>query len=197
MIIVLLVIVVLIAIGAIIYVNLPSKNKSKSDNLVSNPILTIKYNDTEFVYSLSSLIQLEQYSGSGRYIKTKLLPDNIVLGDVYNFTGIRVQILLENFDNLPTNYTLNVTASDGYATIYSRNDVWGYVDVYDENGTIKDNQSAVMLLSYMEDGEYYTEIDPNNEFGPFRIVYIGDNVPITSSALWSKMVTFIQIRELL
>ena len=52
-----------------------------------------------------------------------------------------------------------------------------------------------MLLAYKEDGSYYSEIDPDNEIGPLRIAYVGNNV-ITSSNLWSKMVVSIEVISL-
>jgi hypothetical protein len=72
------------------------------------------------------------------------------------------------------------------------NETLGYVDVYNETGDIISDETAVMILAYKEDGSYYSEIDPDNEIGPLRIAFVGDNI-ITSSSLWSKMVVSIKI----
>ena len=49
-----------------------------------------------------------------------------------------------------------------------------------------------MILAYKEDGEYYSEIDPENVIGPLRVAFVDDNV-ITSSNLLSKMVVSIDV----
>lgn len=185
-----LAIVIVGAIGALIYVTLPSENQNETQQGLS-----LIYGDQELSYNLSALTKFEQYTNNGRYIKTKLLPDSVILGDVYTFTGVTVQALLEEFDELPENYTLNVITSDEYVTEYSMYNVLGNVEVYDENGTII-NETAVMLLAYMENGSYYHEIDPDNEIGPLRIVFVGDDCPITSSALWSKKVISIEVNAI-
>ncbi len=206
-----LAIVIVCAISALIYVNLPSNNQDElqqeqtsdteqsngedADELLSNLTISLIYGDQELMYNLSALTKFEQNTNSGRHIKTKLLPDSVILGDVYTFTGVTVQTLLEEFDELPKNYTLNVISRDEYVTEYSMDNVLGNVEVYDENGTIT-NETAVMLLAYMENGSYYHEIDLDNEIGPFRIVFVGDDCPITSSALWSKQVVSIKVNEI-
>jgi len=196
-----LAIVIVVAIGAIIYVNLPSEtfdtdqqNQSSDETSLPDVTITMTFGEQELIYNLSALTDLEQYTGSGRYIKTKLLPDTVLLGDAHTFTGVTIQTLLEGFDELPENYTINVTASDMWVTEYTKANVLGSIDVYNENGTIIPNGTAIMLLAYIEDGHYYTEVDPDNETGPFRIVFVGENTPITSSALWSKKVASLEVK---
>ena len=58
--------------------------------------------------------------------------------------------------------------------------------MYDENGTIIKNQTGTMILAY-------AEIDPDNETGPLRIVFVGEDNPITSSDLWLNKVYNIDI----
>ena len=44
------------------------------------------------------------------------------------------------------------------------------------------NENVTMLLAYMENDLYYSEIDLEDPIGPLRIAFVGDNI-ITSSNL--------------
>jgi len=158
-------------------------------------LLTVIFGDYQANYTLEDIETLDSYSGTGGYIKTKLLPDSVVISDIYEYTGVRITTLLEEITNLPDNYNVSVISDDGWTATYTLNETLGYVDVYNETGEILSNETAVMILAYKEDGSYYSEIDPENEIGPLRIAFVGDNV-IQSSSLWSKMVVSIEIISL-
>jgi hypothetical protein len=206
-----LVIVIMAAVVVMIYVNLPINDaadaddgessdtdisdEEQSDDMVSNITLSVIYGEIEKTYNYTMLHDLGPISGDGHYIKTKLLPDTVIVGDVYTYTGVTFLSILQDIGELPENYIINVTASDEWVTEFSIDDVTGNVDIYNEDGTIDENGTATMILSYMEDGKYYSEIDQDNEIGPLRIAFIGDDAPITSSALWSKRVVSIEIIE--
>jgi hypothetical protein len=155
-------------------------------------ILTISFNDYNAEFSLEDLESIESYTGSGQYIKTKLLPDSIVLSDLISYTGVRIYKILEEIPNLPDYYNVSVVSSDGWTTTYTMEDIDGNVDVYDEGGNILTNKTAVMILAFKENGDYYSEIDPDGETGPLRIAFVDENV-ITSSDLWSKMVISLEV----
>ena len=141
---------------------------------------------------------MESYSGMGRYIKTKLLPDSVVISDIHEYTGVRITTLLEEIPNLPDNYNISVISEDGWTYINELRDelkALPNLNVVVAYGNIRDiisTETVVMILAYKEDGLYYSEIDPENEIGPLRVAFVGDNV-ITSSSLWSKMVVSIEI----
>ena len=155
-------------------------------------ILTVTFNDYNAKYSLKDLESIQSYTDTGRYIKTKLLPDSIVLSNSLSFTGVRMYKILEDIPNLPDNYNISVISSDDWTVTYTIDDINGKVDVYDEEGNIIPNHDAIMILAYKEDGKYYSEIDPEGEIGPLRVAFVDDNI-ITSSNLWSKMVVSIEI----
>jgi hypothetical protein len=163
------------------------ENNEKKDT-----ILTVTFDDYTDEYSLSNLESIESYSGTGRYIKTKLLPDSIVISDSVNYTGVRMYRILNNIPNLPEDYNISVISSDDWTVTYTKDDINGNVDVYDEEGNILSNETAVMIIVYKEEGEYYSEIDLDDETGPLRIAFVKGDV-ITSSNLWSKMVVSIEI----
>jgi len=155
-------------------------------------LLTVIFDDYQVNYTLEDIEALDSYLGTGGYIKTKLLPDSVVISDIIEYTGVPITSLLEEIPNLPDNYNVSVISDDGWTVNYTINETLGYVDVYNEMGGILSNETAVMILAYKEDGSYYSEIDPDNEIGPLRVVFVGDSV-ITSSNLWSKMVVSIEI----
>lgn len=194
-----LAIIIVIAIGIYAYTTFFNANETPSDknNDTNETILTIQYLGYNYTYTLSDLEEFEAETGSGRYIKTKLLPDTVVLGDSYNYTGVSIPTLLEDINVSFNDYLLNVTATDSWTTLYTMNQTNGIVDVYDEQGNVTHNGSALMIVAYKEDGSYYSEMDPNEEIGPVRIAFIGENTPITSSSLWAKMVASIEIVELI
>lgn len=201
---------IIIAASIIIYTSLPTgtneldlnEDENQSSNETNNQTIdnsnihfSVLYNSTETEYDLEELESLISYTGKGQYIKTKLLPDSIVISELYNYTGVQIKSFFNLLDTpLPENFNITVTSSDGWVVTYTKNQTLGEVICYDENGSILTNQTSIMLLAYKEDGAYYNEIDPDGEIGPLRIVIVGstDSV-ITSSNLWSKMVTSLEI----
>ena len=157
----------------------------------SSVILNIISDDYSANYTLKDLEMMESYSGTGGYIKTGMLPD-IVLSDIVEYTGVRITTLLDKVPNLPENYNVSIISSDGYPAVYTKNETLGYVDVYNDEGEKLQLKTAIMIIAYMKNSSYYSEIDPENEEGPLRIAFVGDEV-ITSSSLWSKMIVTIEI----
>ena len=195
--------IVIVAIFTYVYVNLPQDNNKvkNSENIDTNNdnntnvsdreiILSIIFDSEEKNFTLSELEELEVYSGSGRYIKTKVLPDVIINGP-YNFTGVKFTTLLSQMGDLPEKYNITVTASDGWTSTFTMNQINGEIDVYNETGNIIENGAVTMILAYKEDGEYIND----EEVGPIQIAFVDDEV-ITASNLWSKMVESIEIIDL-
>ena len=75
-------------------------------------LLNLKYDDYQKNYTLKNIENLESYTETGRYIKTKILPDSIVISDIIEYTGIRISTLLEEIPNLPENYNIIVFSKD-------------------------------------------------------------------------------------
>lgn len=165
------------------------------NNEENGVILTVLFGDYSVEYSLQDFESIDSYTGNGRYIKTKLLPDSIVISDSVSYTGVRMSKILEEIPNLPNNYNISVISSDEWEVTYTMDDIDGNVDIYDEEGNILQNETVVMILAYKEDGKYYSEIDPDSKTGPLRVAFVDDNV-ITSSNLWSKMVVKIEVISL-
>ena len=183
-------IVIMLTLGCI-----ENDEKTNGQDEESSVLLTVIFDEYQANYTLEDIEALDFYLGTGSYIKTKLLPDSVVISDPIKYTGVPITSFLDEIPDLPNNYNVSIISDDEWTVNYTMNETFGYVDVYNEMGDILSNETAVMILAYKEDGSYYSEIDPDNEIGPLRIAYVGNNV-ITSSNLWSKMVVSIEIISL-
>ena len=155
-------------------------------------LLNVIFDDYRANYTLEDIETFDSYTGNGGYIKTKVLPDSVIISDINEYTGVQITTLLEEIPNLPDNYNVSIESDDGRIVEYTINEILGNVDVYNETGIILSNETAVMIIAYKENGSYYSEVDHENEIGPLRIAFVGDNA-ITSSDLWSKMVVTVEI----
>jgi hypothetical protein len=155
-------------------------------------VLTVSFDDYIKEYSLNDLESIESYSDSGRYIKTKLLPELVEISDSVYYTGVKIVTIFDDIPDLPDNYNAIFTSSDNWTIAFTKDEIEGDVNVYGENGIISLNETAVMILAYKEKDMYYSEIDPEGEIGPLRIAFVKDDV-ITASNIWSKMVVSIDI----
>lgn len=201
-----LAIVICLAAVVIIYVNLPQETtdytqdetndgNTTDDDETEEPVtlLTVMYNNTKNEYTLEELESFSAVTGTGRQVKSKLLPDTIQITpdlneSAWEFVGVAVSTLLEEFEDLPDNYNITVTASDDWTSEYTKDNVAGVVNVYNETGIIG-TSGATMILAYKQDGEYISD-----DYGPLRITFVGSDA-ITESSLWAKFVVSIEIVE--
>lgn len=203
---------IVMSISAILYINLPSDvetidsedtketsetNENNSTNTTENQetyetILTITFNDIENTYTVMDLSQLNPLTLQGRSINVEKLPE-VKLSDPINYTGISMKILLKEVQGLPETFNLTITSSDEISLTYSKDTVFGDVDVYGENGSIIEAAAPIMFLAYAEEGVNYSESDPDNK-GPLSVVFVGHSNQITSSDLWESKITSIEIQ---
>jgi hypothetical protein len=109
----------------------------------------------------------------------------------YEYTGVNMTLLLDQFTSLPQNYSIVVKSSDNKTTEYNYSQIHGDVAIYNESsGNISGTGGVTMFLAYKEAGEYIT--DPT--VGPLRIVFVDDEL-VTASTRWTKMVISIEIVE--
>jgi len=191
-----LALVIIIALITFLYINLPEE-KNNNDNTggtnnetVEEPetILTITFGEIQMDYTLEQIASLESYTSTATMIKTGWLP-TVKLEGPNQYIGVKISTLLNQIDNLPENYSINVTDINNEITDYNMSQIQGNVDIYNESGIIIGNSGATMILAYKIDGEYFTEEDT----GPLRIVFCHENN--TASNLWLKMVRYIEIIE--
>jgi hypothetical protein len=183
-----LIIVIIIAIGVLVYINLPQeKNKQV---IKQKGYVNIFFGEDEYNYTMQKIQEFDSISGSGSFIKLGWLPE-IKIDGPFNYTGIEIPKLLQNIENLPDRYDIKITASDGRISNYTYNETLGIVDIYNETGNTTEYGNVSMVLAYMKDDDYIIDTDE----GPLRIAFI-DGGAITSSSLWTKMVVSIEIVEI-
>lgn len=181
-----LVIVIFFAIAVLVYVNLPEQENEDQETELRGYVNVI-YDDQSYNFSLNDLIKMDLIEGTGNYIKLGWLPE-IVIDGPFNYSGVDMTTILGKIEDLPDQYNITVTASDGRESIYSYEEIIGNVDIYNKTGNITGNGGVKMILAFKHDGEYIE--DP--EEGPLRIAFVDDG-SITSSRLWTKLVVSIEI----
>lgn len=181
-----LALIIIIAAITIIYTSLP-KNENEKENTNGNQqeneiVLHMLYNDTYKNYTLNQLQELESITGPGGYINTI----NVTSGP-YELTGVSISTLLEQFDILSENYSINVKAVDNYSRTFNLSYINGDLPVFNYIGELIGIGGATMIINYKENEEY---LDDSN--GPLRLAFICED-GFTSSKIWIKQVVSILI----
>jgi hypothetical protein len=181
----LFVIILVVAVCAYIYVSLPKSRKNVSEKpLQPTYVLTIKCGNVIKNYTLDDIKSMPNISGYGGYVKK----NNVTVGpDLYR--GVSVKYLLQNF-SLPENYSIAVTAKDGYTKNFSFDIIDGNVEVYNESGAYIGVGNVTMILAYEKNGNALS----NEEGGPLRIAFVSEEGYITSSKLWARSVSSLEIK---
>jgi hypothetical protein len=174
--------VVILALVVLLYINLPLEQDKTPSPQKSEVLLTLTYDDQHIQYALEDLQSMNTYTGYGGY-KTRY-PS---IKGPFEYTGVNITTLLEKINTPLVNYTLQVTARDGWVTNYSLNEIYGNVSIYNASGNQTGVGGVTMLLAFVEDGVY------NFSDGPLRIAFVNDNEPYTDSFLWAKYVVSMEL----
>jgi len=152
-------------------------------NVVRIEILEDLYNST-FSLSETLLRSLDPITGEGGYKKKS--------GDIigpFNFTGVAISTLLEEYVTLPENYILIARSSDGYSSEYTKSIVEGTVNGYDSTGSPLNAINSTMIIAYEQDGSSITD------GGPLRLVFLNEDGNLTDGFRWVSDVVSITILE--
>jgi len=178
----------LIVVAAIIILY---NNFLRNENQIENPdenfqknniVLQTLYNDTYINYTLDQLEKLESITGYGGYITS-----NNQTSGPYELTGVKILILLKQFNITSEVYSINVKASDGYSKVFNLSYINGEIPFFNENGEEIGIGDVTMIINYKENGEYLDDL-----IGPIRLAFICED-GFTSSKLWIKQVESIII----
>jgi len=176
-----LAIIIIVAVITIVYISLP-KNENETENNNGGEqenvvVLQMLYNDTYKNFTLNQLEDLDSMTGTGGYIKS----NNMTSGP-YELTGVRISTLLNEFENLPDNFSINIEALDSPTNIFNKSIINGNVAIFNETGVQIGTGGAEMIIIYKQNGVYL-----NNSDGPLRTGFIYEG-GFTSSKLWIKQV---------
>lgn len=147
-----------------------------AQSMPTTDVLTLTFNGEHKYYSLEELLAFDSITGNGGRLK--------VTGDVippYEYTGVLITTLAQEFPSMTSTYSLTAIADDGYTLSYTYDEILGHVMVYDSNGDEIGIGGVSMILATMENGQ--TTYD-----GALRIAFVNQDEPITFSALWAKYV---------
>jgi len=185
-------IAIIISVIVFVYVNLPKQPGTSSDDNIppeANPtVLTLIYDDQQINYTMALLERLEPYTAKGGY--RNLL--GIIKG-YGNYSGVNITTLIDNFQNIPPQYSLQVTDEKGEILMYNFTTISGQVDIYNPENTsevLKGNMT--MVLAYKYEGNWLNETN-NGSDGKLKIVFLDEQGSITKASLWWKKVVSIRI----
>jgi len=202
-----IVLAVIIALAAItvIYINLPQNKENEKTsgenngqqgggNQTTEPvILTVTYGDKQTNYTLHELENLTSYTGMGG--RRTNFPKIEGQG---NYTGVPVITLVELTAGDIENYS--IIATSNYKgrienKTYNYSYILGNIDIYNPNNasdsTPIGNGGLTMVIAYKYEGDYLNE----SKDGKLKITFLDESGSITSSGLWWKYVTYIEIIE--
>jgi len=177
-----------------------SGNDTNDSSQEQQQQISIFYQDEYYNYTLNELEQLELFTGSGRIQKLGFLPDIIINPpleeDAAEYSGVKLTTLfIDAFKDLkePESYNVTVVASDDYSINFTKENIHGDIELRSEQGEpiIESTLDVHMVLAWIEEGNSIID----TEDGPFRIVFIGEDDPITSSKYWMKQVVELIVTE--
>ena len=153
-------------------------------NVIRIEVLENLYNST-LQLSETFLRTLPSISGEGGYLKTS----GEIVGP-FNFTGVRLSILVQLFDEVPEDYVIIGRAGDGHSVEYTKAIVEGDVNGYTPTKDSLESINSTMVIAYEEEG------NPITEGGPLKIVFLNEDGNLTDGFRWLKDVESITIMEL-
>jgi hypothetical protein len=127
---------------------------------------------------------MAQLDGTGSYLKST----GTVVGP-FEMRGIPLLSVIQSIGQVPTNYSLEVTAADGYAITLSMEEAEGNVNIYESDGSVKAVGGVTAALVFQLDGS------EDFDGGPLRLAYLGEGNPITDGHYWIKEVNQIRVKE--
>ena len=146
--------------------------------------LTLIGNETR-TYTLDEIKAMPYYVASGGFKKST----GVIVGP-YTYKGINISYLTDLVGGITPSNSVKVTASDGYAMIYSYDQVMGELTTF--NITTGEQESygpVTMVTAYEEGGDPI----PNEYGGPLRIAFTDLDSSVTEGHFWIKWVDTIEI----
>jgi hypothetical protein len=187
-----LALIICISAVVLLYVNVPEDETADGniidDNINDNQteesdiVLTVRFGDEQFNYTIDEIKSMSSYTGEGSKINKKY-----TITGPYNYTGVKISTFLSEFENLPLNYSINSMSSDGYTQHYTYQEMQGNVEKLNETRVSLGIGNFTMIIAYKQDGVDITD----SEDGPLMIVFV-DNY-YSDSSLWARQLNLIEV----
>jgi hypothetical protein len=181
-----------IALGVYVFVNLPNQTQTEETQPPTPPqtntVLTVTINGHDINYTLAQLESFDAYTAKGGYRTS--FP---AIKGQGNYTGVRVQKLIDSLGYNLENYSLIVFSSDGSNKTFNYTTVCGNVPYYNPENASDENPlghgNLTLVLAYKYEGDYLNA----SKDGVLKTTFLNDQGAITSSGYWWKFVDKIQV----
>jgi hypothetical protein len=156
--------------------------------LPSMSLTVVGTDETLVVLNETDIAELPSYKGYGGFKNQ--------LGNVRglgNYTGVSLNTLCDLVGGLTSTCTVNVSASDGYWSNFTFDEVVnGNFVTYDSNGDeVSHSQPLVPIVAYYFNDGNISE----SSGGPLRLAIVGPEGLVTNSTHWVKWVVRIEVIE--
>jgi len=141
-------------------------------------------------FTLNGLKAISPYTAEGNLLRSRrgILTESFEC----TYTGIKMTDLLDLIGGITEGNIIKVIASDGYAKVFSYDQIKGKLTVLNRKGkSLEWNLPLTVILAYEEAGQ----LIPVAKGGPLRIAIVGPGNPITPGKFWVKWVERIEIEE--
>jgi hypothetical protein len=187
-----LALIICISAVVLLYVNLPEDETADgniiNDNINDNQteesdiVLTVRFGDEQFNYTIDEIKSMVSYTGEGAKINKKY-----TITGPYNYTGVKISTFLSEFENLPLNYSINSMSTDGYIQHYTYREMQGNVEKLNETRVSLGIGNFTMIIAYKQDGVDITD----SEDGPLMIVFVDEYY--SDSSLWARQLNLLEV----
>jgi hypothetical protein len=133
-------------------------------------------------YSWTQILRFTNYTASGG-----ILFSNGSITETNQYTGVNLSHLVHLANRSGSNLSVEIHSTNGIPIILNSTQLKGIIPQYNSSGMSLDTENQVtFLLAYLHDCSTFNE-------GPFSLVVVGSNSPITDSLYWLSQVDRISL----
>jgi len=181
------IIIVVVAVVASWQIYLQSSNATKTNVILPALNLTLLgANGQQKILDSGELVALKSYTANGGYINDK--KNTTYVG---NFTGVPFLTLLNLVGGIKSNENVTVTASDGYQTTFTYQQVQGQgLTTFDQNtrAEVQPLQPLTVMVAYYCNGTSLA-----SDIGPLSVAVVGPQGLLTNGFWWAYLLVKIQV----
>ena len=184
---IIVIIIVIVAVVASWQIYFKSSNASKSKVILPALSLTLAgANGQQKNLNASQLVALQSYTASGGYFS-----DTTNATYIGNFTGVPFSTLLNLVGGITSSENVTVTASDGYKTTFTYQQVQGQgINTYDPStrAAVLPTQPLTVMVAYYCNGTSLA-----SGIGPLSVAIVGPQGLLTNGFWWAYLLVKIQV----